>query len=181
MYNKALKRFEPKYGLYEYEARNGYKYLSIGKLGKNQSYIEAFSSSYDGINLLRSLSEQFKIDYRFCNYGTVNEGALFKQPDNNNLPEVIQHNQQVESALDFFLNSRPSFAILDKGRDADERSCIWVENGHFYGMGYITLDTALAEVSELKEYVTPYSSNQYVMQLINGYAEKFPGKVRSQK
>jgi hypothetical protein len=34
------KRFEPKYGLFEYEARNGYRYLAIGKLTKNQSCIE---------------------------------------------------------------------------------------------------------------------------------------------
>jgi DNA polymerase-3 subunit epsilon len=34
VYNKALKRFEPKYGLFEYEARNGYRYLAIGKLTK---------------------------------------------------------------------------------------------------------------------------------------------------
>jgi DNA polymerase-3 subunit epsilon len=32
---------------------------------------------------------------------------------------------------------RPSFAIIDKGRTNDERSYIWVENGRFYGMGYI--------------------------------------------
>jgi DNA polymerase-3 subunit epsilon len=36
----TLKRFEPKYGLFEYEARNGYRYLAIGKLTKNQSCIE---------------------------------------------------------------------------------------------------------------------------------------------
>jgi DNA polymerase-3 subunit epsilon len=40
-YNKALKRFEPKYGLFEYEA-DGYRYLAIGKLTKNQSCIETF-------------------------------------------------------------------------------------------------------------------------------------------
>jgi len=177
-YNKALKRFEPKYGLFEYEARNGYKYLSIGKLGKNQSYVEAFSSSYDGIQLLRNLAEQFAIDYRFCKYGSAGDGEFLQQPNVSNLPEVGQHNEQVASALDFFLKNRPSFAIMDKGRDTEERSCIWVENGHFYGMGYITSDTALVEVSEIKEYVTPYKSNQYIMQLIYGYAEKFPGKVR---
>jgi DNA polymerase-3 subunit epsilon len=31
--HKALKRFEPKYGLFEYEARI-YRYLAIGKLTK---------------------------------------------------------------------------------------------------------------------------------------------------
>jgi DNA polymerase-3 subunit epsilon len=29
-----LKRFEPKFGLFEYEARNGYRYLAVGKLAK---------------------------------------------------------------------------------------------------------------------------------------------------
>jgi DNA polymerase-3 subunit epsilon len=177
-YNKALKRFEPKYGLFQYEARNGYKYLSIGKLGKNQSYVEAFSSSYDSIQVLRNLSEQFKIDYRFCKYGSAGEGELLQQPNLSDLPKVEEHNQQIDSALEFFLNNRPSFAIMDKGRDGEERSCIWVEKGHFYGMGYITADTALIEASEIKDYVTPYSSNQYIMQLIYAYAEKFPGKVK---
>lgn len=177
-YNKALKRFEPKYGLFEYEARNGYKYLSIGKLGKNQSYIEAFSSSYDGIQALRNLVEQFELDHRFCKYGNPGEGEPLYQYDGSNLPEVDDYNQKVDAAIDFFLKSRSSFAILDKGRDADERSCIWVEKGHFYGMGYIDSDMFFAETSELKDHVMPYSSNHYVMQLIYSYAEKYPGKVK---
>lgn len=177
-YNKALKRFEPKYGLFEYEARNGYKYLSIGKLGKNQSYIEAFSSSYDGIQALRNLAEQFELDHRFCKYGSPGEGEPLYQYDGSNLPEVDDYNLKVDAAIDFFLKNRSSFAIIDKGRDTDERSCIWVEKGHFYGMGYIDSDMVFAETSELKDHVMPYSSNHYVMQLIYSYAEKYPGKVK---
>jgi hypothetical protein len=33
-YSQPLKRFEPKFGLFEYEARNGYRYLAVGKLAK---------------------------------------------------------------------------------------------------------------------------------------------------
>jgi DNA polymerase-3 subunit epsilon len=176
-YNRALKRFEPKYGLYEYEARNGYRYLAIKKVLKNQVCIEVFNSQFDGINLLRRLAEQFGIDYRFCNYGSFGEEG-FQQNDLAALPDVEAHNQQVTAALDFFLKTRPTFAIIDKGRSADERSCIWVENGHFYGMGYVASDDGIAELSELKEYVTPYRSNHYIMQLIHNYAEKYPGKVK---
>ncbi|MEO5777651.1 MAG: exonuclease domain-containing protein [Flavobacterium sp.] len=177
-HNRALKRFEPKYGLYQYEARSGYKYLVLGKLSKNQMCIEVFNSEYDGIRLLRSLIEQFEIDYRFCKYGSLGEGEVLTQPDLTNLPEVEHHNQQLENAIHFFLQNRPSFAIMDKGRSADERSCIWVEKGHFYGMGYFASDLAFVEASEVKDYVTPYRSNQYIMQLIYSYAEKYPGKVK---
>jgi DNA polymerase-3 subunit epsilon len=177
-YNRALKRFEPKFGLYEYEARSGYRYLAIAKVSKFQSCIESFSSLNEGANLLRNLSEQFGIDSRFCNYGTVNEGELFQNPNGTNLPEIEYHNTQVENALESLLNNRPSFAIMDKGRSKEERSCIWVENGHFYGMGYITSDMGFTELSELKEFVTPYRSTNYIMQLIYTYVEKNPGKVK---
>ena len=179
IYNKALKRFEPKFGLYQYEARNGYKYLAIGKLGKFQSCVESFHNLYDGINVLRGLAEQFKIDYRFCNYCSVHEGEILQNLAP--LPEVEQHNQQIDNALDFLISNKSSFAIIDKGRSIEERSCIWVEDGHFYGMGYIGLETGFTDLSEIKEYVTPYSSNHYIMQLIRTYAEKFPGKVKKLK
>jgi DNA polymerase-3 subunit epsilon len=75
------------------------------------------------------------------------------------------------------MSGKPSFAIIDKGRSKDERSCIWVENGHFYGMGYISSDIGFTQAHEIKEYVTPYNSNQYIMQLIYSYAEKYPSKL----
>ena len=44
-------------------------------------------------------------------------------------------------------------------------------------MGYIPKDDLLKEIPEIREYVTPYHSNGYIMQLINAYAAKYPGKV----
>ena len=177
IYNRALKRFDPKFGLYEYEARRGYRYLAVGKLAKFQACIESFNSLYHGITMLQNLAQQFDIDYRFCKYGMDVHGDFLPKVDLNNLPEVEQHNQQVEDAIDFLLKNRPSFAILDKGRTAEERSCIWVENGHFYGMGYIGSDIGFTDPSEIRDYVTPHRSNQYIMHLILAYAEKYPGKV----
>jgi hypothetical protein len=33
---QSTKTFEPKFGLFEYEARNGYRYLAVGKLAKTK-------------------------------------------------------------------------------------------------------------------------------------------------
>lgn len=176
-YNRALKRFEAKFGIYQYEARNGYKYLAIGKVSKFQICIHEFNSLHTGINLLRSLAEQFEIDHRFCKYSRPEEGEFFYTPEVKELPDVLLHNEQVDNAIDFLLNNRPTFAIIDKGRTSDERSCIWVENGHFHGMGYIPRDVAIQDPEDVKSYVTLYKSNQYIEQLIFAYAEKYPGKV----
>ena len=127
--------------------------------------------------MLQSLVQQFGIDSRFCKYGIEGHGEFLPTVDATPLPEVEHHNQQVEDALAFLLQQRSSFAILDKGRSPEERSCIWVEKGHFYGMGYFPSDIGFAEPSELKEFVTPYKSNYYSLQLILSYAEKYSSKV----
>ena len=179
-YNKALKRFEPKFGLYEYEARNGYRYLAVGKVAKHQRCIEMFHSLHDAVIILRRLAEKFDIDYRFCKYGTK-DNQVFHACDATCLPPAYEHNNKIGKALESYLDNRPSFAIVDIGRWADEKSCIWVENGHFYGMGYVPGDVGFTEPAQVREYVTPYNSNQYIMQLINSYAQKYPGKVMRQK
>lgn len=176
IYNKALKRFEAKFGLYQYEARNGSKYLVIGKVSKFQHCIEVFHTMYDGVNMLLHLAEKFGIDPRFCKYCTQTEDAA-PPFDLTNLPDIGQHNENIENAIDFVLTNRPNFFIADKGRTAGEHSCIWVENGHFYGMGYIPSDIGITEASEIKNYITPYKSTNYIMQLIYSYAAKHPNKV----
>jgi DNA polymerase-3 subunit epsilon len=176
-YNRALKKFEAKFGLHVYEARNGFKYLAIGKLSKFQSSIEQFNSLYEGVNLLQSLASQFELDYRFCKYGTTVQDANIQKNDDVSLPDILHHNEKIENAIDFLKSNRPTFAIIDKGRTTEERSCIWVENGHFYGMGYFSIDEAITEPSDLKHNVTLYKSNQYIMQLILKYAEKNPRKL----
>lgn len=180
-YNRALKKYQPKYGLYQYEARNGYIYLAIGKLNKFQSCIEHFSSLYEGINLLQSMARQFELDYRFCNYGNTIEDQPSSKPETANLPHIDLHNKKVENAILFLQSHKQNFAIIDKGRTPDERSCIWIENGHFYGMGYLATDVGFTNPAEIKDFVTPYPSNHYIMQLILNYAENFPSKVFWQK
>ena len=91
--------------------------------------------------------------------------------------KIEQHNSQVQAAIDSYLNTRQSFAIIDKGRTKNERSCIWVEKGHFYGMGYLTSDVSFSDLCYLKDHITRYPSNQYIMQVINAFALKYPSKI----
>ena len=178
VYNRALKRFEFNYGLYDYEARNGYRYLAVGKLGKGQSCIESFNSLHTAINVLMQLKEQFTIDHRFCNFG-IPELTQANKKDLEILPDLDSHNEQIEKALHYLVSKRESFAIIDKGRTQDEKSIVYVENGHFYGMGYLTSDCVINQVTEFKNYINRYSGNQYITQLISSYAEKYPFKVIS--
>lgn len=177
-YNKALKRFEPKCGLFEYEARNGYRYLAVGNIVKNQVCIETFSTTSAAIELLRELAVQFEIDHRFCKYGTPGIGENQYPTSTTELPDLEVHNSQISEAIDYYVKSRLTYAIVDKGRTKDEMSCIFIEKGRLRGMGYVPSEVMITEISEFKDHVDLYQSNQYLMQLIDSYAEKNRSKIR---
>lgn len=177
-YNRALKIFEPKCGLFDYEARNGYRYLAAGPVSKNQSCIETFSNNAQAISVLRELAVQFEIDYRFCKYGSPGEGENLFSSSTDDLPDAEVHNAQIADAIEFYLNSRPTYAIIDKGRTTDEVSCIYIEKGRLCGMGYLPTDIAITAISDVKDHIERYPSNQYLMGLIRVFAEKNRGKIR---
>ena len=177
IYNRALKKYEPKYGLFTYEARNGFKYLAIAKLMKGQTPVETYGNLYEAINELSSLSKHFQIDTRFCNFAQKSQFESIQFRLDDTIPNPEEHNSKIEKALDYLTESKETFAIIDKGRTKEEKSCIWVEKGHFYGMGYIPFDETINEVVQLKEHVTRYKSNPYIMKLITTHIEKFPQKV----
>jgi DNA polymerase-3 subunit epsilon len=53
-----------------------------------------------------------------------------------------------------------------------------MEKGRFYGMGYLPGDVIAQNVDELKNYLTPYSENDYIRGLIYQYAARFPHKKK---
>jgi len=177
VYNTALKRFEPKFGLYEYTAHNGYRYLAVGKVSRLQPCIEVFGSVNEGVNFLRNLKDKFALDYRFCKYAVTTESEGIPVKNHSDLPSVGLHNQLVQQAVDFVEEMKPSYYILDKGRSREERSCIWVQHGHFYGMGYISNEVVVTDTEQFKDFITRYKSGSYIMQLISAYAFKHPEKV----
>jgi DNA polymerase-3 subunit epsilon len=86
------------------------------------------------------------------------------------------YNKRVEEAMQS-LGSQPSFAIVDKGLNGDDRSCILVLNGKLYGMGYIPGDTQISEAEQLKDHLQPYKENSFIRNLLNGFAARYPSKL----
>lgn len=165
-YNRALKRFEPKYALYAYQDHGGYLRLAIGKHSKSQHPVHVFNRQLDGYNLLHRLIREFDLHPGLCGVGN---------PGPPPLPET--HNPRVEQALNHLGRKLPTFAIVGSGRNEDEASCIWVEQGKLYGMGHISHHADMGSPEAVKESLTRYPSNHYMMQLIYSYAEKFPASV----
>jgi DNA polymerase-3 subunit epsilon len=181
VYNRSLKRFEPLFGLYVYEDRNGYSRLVLEKRRRQLQPVYTFSQLADGQQLLRKLVREWELCPKLCFIQTDSDlcegirlqschGACQQQE----APEM--YNERVEAAVGSLVKSLPSFALLDAGRHGEEKSCILIEQGRIYGMGYVPVDSPIMDAAALKDHLTPYPENDYMRGLVYQYAEKWPGK-----
>jgi DNA polymerase-3 subunit epsilon len=183
IHNRAMKRRTVNFGLYAYEDLNGFLRLNIGKQGKHQMALHEFTTEMEGRNLLHKLVRNFNLCPELCSITQCNHQAQNNTDEFDESTGCIAsqgsniYNEKVQEALSAVEEYLPSFLIRDKGRTEQEQSCIWVEKGKFYGMGFIDLHADINSVGDIKNLLTPYKMNHYILQLVYNYAEKNPAKV----
>jgi DNA polymerase III subunit epsilon len=181
VFNSSQKRWEDIYGIFLFEDQNGYLRLAIDKNRKRLNPVYTFHYLVDGQAITRKLIKDFNLCPKLCflqkdngNCEGIKEKYCFGACEQKETTE--QYNERVIKAC-ASLKSHPSFAIIDTGMNAEDRSCILIINGEFYGMGYIPADAQISDVESLKDHLTVYKENSVIRNLIYGYAARFPGKV----
>jgi DNA polymerase-3 subunit epsilon len=176
-YNRSLKRFEHAFGIYVFEDQRGCLRLAVDKHRKYQQMVYTCNSLLEGYNLLNHLIEMFGLCPKLCFIQTNNQpciGADGEKCACNGKTSVSKYNKKVNQALDELKDALPTFAIRDAGRTHDEHSCILIEKGKFYGMGYISQNDEANNLHQLKNFLTPYPGNDYIKTMVTNYAAKFP-------
>jgi DNA polymerase-3 subunit epsilon len=182
-YNRSLKRFEYAFALYSFEDQNGYMRLIIDRKKKFSKPHYTFNEILEGYNLIKSLITGFNLCPKLCfvqrnsdpctSFGEESCKGACEQ-----LEPVELYNERVIIALNSLSSILPGFLLIDEGRTFEEKSCLLIENGQFFGMGYISSDLIQADVSLLKAHLTPYPANDYIRNMILNAALRFPQKVR---
>jgi len=172
IYNTSQKRFNVLYGLYCFEDRRGYMRLGIDRKRKHLPALYTFGLYLEGYNLLRGLVDAYSLDRRLC----FIDRTPMDEGDQTELPGPAEYNERVQLAIDSLHRKLPTFAIKDHGRDPREQSIVLMEQGRFYGMGYVDEDSSVTSPDELKQYLTNYPETDYIRNLIYQYANKWPMK-----
>jgi DNA polymerase-3 subunit epsilon len=177
IFNYSQKRWEDEYGIFTYEDQNGYLRLAIEKNKKRLTPLHSFHYLVDGHSILRKLIVEFNLCPRLCFMQIDSEPCGLNCCGACEQKETpSDYNKRVEEAIES-LSTRPSYAIVDKGLNGNDQSCILVLNGKLYGMGYIPDDVQITEAQGLKDYVQPYKENSFIRNLINGYVARYPSKI----
>jgi DNA polymerase-3 subunit epsilon len=180
-FNRALKSFTQKYGLYSFEDQKGYIRLGIDKYKKNTTALYSFDTILEGHNLLKLLIKEHLLCEKLC-FVQTNRSVCTGHTEGKcagaciNKESSASYNVRVKYALNQLKSMLPSYAVIDNGRNDDEQSCLLVEKGIFYGMGYISNYTDVIEPELLKSALQPYQSNDYILHMISSYVERFPDK-----
>jgi DNA polymerase-3 subunit epsilon len=180
-FNYSQKHWEDVYGVYIYEDRNGYLRLAIEKNKKNLKPVYSFQHLTEGYNWLRSVVNEYKLCPKLCFLEKVNGGC--SGTENNcckgaciKKESKTAYNKRLRKAL-AEMNEDISYAIIDKGLEETEQSCILVDKGRFFGMGYLPFEYNLSGIDEIKEYLTVYRENNYIRNLLCNHKERFPDAI----
>ncbi|WP_461452916.1 exonuclease domain-containing protein [Mucilaginibacter sp.] len=176
-YNRSLKRFEQAYALYDYIDQRGYIRLAVDKHHKFQMPVYTCNTLFEGYSLLNKLIDTFELCPKLCFIQKNNAECIGIHKDGcacTGSMSPDEYNQKVTIAIESLNEALPTFAIRDEGRSADEHSCILIEKGRFYGMGYVSHHFKVDDMQQLKQHLTPYPGNDYIRNIVTGYATKFP-------
>jgi DNA polymerase-3 subunit epsilon len=173
--NSSQKRFEPSYGLYSFEDGKGYLRLCIEKKKKQLKPIYTFNLLSEGYSLLYKMVKEYDLDTEFCYLQKPIISATIPMKTKEKEP-VDLYNIKVKNCINNLEKEFSSFAIFDLGLSPDEQSCILIENGKFYGMGYLSNDDSVYEIEDLKSRLTPYPENEYIKKMIEQYVVQYPYK-----
>jgi DNA polymerase-3 subunit epsilon len=183
VFNTSQKRQEEAFGIFVYEDQKGYMRLAIEKKRKYSTPLYTFHYKVDGYGVLRKLMRDFSLCPKLCFVQTDNEqcigiieqychGACEKK-------EAVQaYNERVLQAI-ASLTKRTSYVVIDKGLSENELSCIMVEQGAFFGMGYLPRNIEKISRSSIQEYIKPYKENSYIRTLLLSHATNYPSQITS--
>ena len=118
------------------------------------------------------MTEEFELNHKLC----FLDKTPFADIDNELMDELAVYNHKVKRAVKALDEQLPTFAVVDNGIQENEKLCLLIERGSFWGMGYLPTSVSITSSDELKDYLNPYTDNDYIRNSIYSFVEANPDK-----
>lgn len=171
-YNRSQKQPQQKFALYSFEDARGYVRLAIDKKKKNLPALYSFNLLHEGLVMLKKMVEEFELDQKLC----FLDRTPLTDTDRGFLDPPAIYNGKIKKALEALDEQLPTFAVIDNGIADNEKLCLLMERGSFWGMGYLPGDFEVISCNELKMHLNPYADNDYIRNSIYSFATLNPSK-----
>ncbi len=177
IYNRAQRKTIFQFAMASYTNEAGYIGLRVEKADGRKKHITTFANMAQAKHVMFKLTEDFKLCQKInelyiskshCFQYTIKqcEGACIQ------LEEVTNYNKRVQEAIEKYSYSNKNMLIVDSGRHHDERSVILIENGHYKGFGFYSLNYQITNAEVLKSIITPMENNRDVQHIIQSHLRR---------
>jgi DNA polymerase III subunit epsilon len=184
IFNKAQRRSSFHWGIFSKLNPTGYLELYVEK-NKNQPQAVHYlaQSSEEARRVLYVKVEEFQLCMKLCNL-YKSKTACFDYQIKKCLGACIaqempeDYNKRVEEAIESFNQlAQQSMLMVAKGRNADEKALVCVENGRYLGFGYIDSSIQITDLEEAKMYIKSYQNNRDTQKILYAWVKKYPYSV----
>lgn len=177
LYNRTQKRKLYSYQLVSAVDPNGFCKLSIEKAdGRKRALLTFNNFAQAKANLLRITEENqlcMNLNSLHENCDECVDGNIQESNGSCSCRESSEeYNKRVAIALDKESLYNKNVLLIDRGRDASERSLIWIEQGTVRGYGFYNLNYQITKPEILKNIITPISDKGNGRHIIQNYLRR---------
>ena len=176
IFNRALRRNIFTHALYLFVDKDGYINLKLD-IAKDDNPIITFTTRQSGKQFLLKATEEFNLCQKLtglyptkthCFNYTIQtcNGACIKNESSDD------YNKRVNQLISKYTYTNKNMLIIDKGRDIDERSVVYIKNGVFVGLGHFDLNYQITNTQILESFITPMENNRDSQHIIQSYLRK---------
>ena len=171
-FNRRQRRAQSHCGVFISTNEFGYICFAIENI-KDEVPLVAFNSNNEAKDKLYILAEKYNLCQKLCGLYDAAGSCFYYQIKKCNgacvhKEDVEQYNIRAQKMIDELSLNWKNFLVIDKGRNADERSIIQVTNGKYIGFGYIDVD-CIQSADSLTDCIKSYPDNKDVQQILRSY------------
>lgn len=177
IYNRALRKTIYQNQLNSYIDENGYINLKIEKADARKKPITTFTNYQQAKSSLFKITETYGLCQKLTGlYQT--KGACFSYTIRECAGACIgvespeEYNKKIEDFIKKNSFENNSFLVIDRGRDVDERSVVFVEKGIFKGIAFYNLNYQITNSEVLRSLITPMTNNKDAQHIIQSYLRR---------
>jgi DNA polymerase-3 subunit epsilon len=175
-FNTSQKILEFGFGIFIFEDMQGRKRLCIDRLRKNSKPLSRHALMADAHRTLWKMVKKHTLCPVCCFLQKAGECDEKCSGVCQGREDAAVYNARVDQSVMDLQRELPSFAIMEEGRDEGERTWLLMEEGRFYGMGFLPAKQVIRNKEQLKELITPYMGNEFVRHFMLQHAELYPSR-----
>ncbi len=179
IYNRSRKRTQFTHALYAFKDKNGYINLKIDVADGRKHPITTFSNKQSAKHFLEHAVETYNLCLKLTGFtANIPEKPCFNYDTKTcfgacKIEEpAADYNARVQQLIDKNSYIHKNMIIVDRGRDIDERSAVYIKDGQFEGLGFFNLNYQINNLKVLESIITRMENNRDTQHIIQSYLRR---------